>query len=655
MSRNHLKSFKSLFLRVRFKQVILLVSLFAIGPWAYAQIDAPRRGSRVIDDTTKQVYGPKTSRYFYEEDVLLNKQTYHFIDTTPRNFHRYTYIQQHENMYQDLGNIGTAMNPIYYQVPDVIGVSSGFHQYDLVWDTEQVKYYNTRSPYSNMKVILGGKGRSITRANYSRNINPLWNVGFNYRGLFIDKQVQRAGKGDRNVLSNYYDLYTAYQSKDSTYRLFFNFRRNMLQADEYGGILRNTTDFEYADYFFTNAQPNLTEATTKELRMNLHLFHQYEVGKALQVYHIFDRYRQSNYFRDTPGSEPKGYFDYTDFDSTHVDDGAKFKFVRNEVGIKGNLLKLFYNGYYALRNYNMTYNYINAGLDSLDGVKLKGTESYLGGRIALRLDSLGELSGLVEVMQTGNYRLEASLKSRWFEATLKQAQYAPSFMQLAYRGSHDVWYPAFTYPTNFSDVSVTQINGYIHYRSKTLSVSPGLTFTRLGNYIFFKQGEFGLAQKVLPVQTSTAQVFVAPEINLSLLIADHIHVKGKAIYTRVLENPEDAIQVPDLFLNGQLAYENIFFNDNLDMQVGVDVHWKSSYYAQGYDVPTQQFYVQQSFTSLQFPQIDIFLNARIKRGRIFLKYNNLMQAITKEGYLPTPHYPGQRSILDFGFDWSFYD
>ena len=66
MSRNHLKSFKSLFLRVRFKQVILLVSLFAIGPWAYAQIDAPRRGSRVIDDTTKQVYGPKTSRYFYE-------------------------------------------------------------------------------------------------------------------------------------------------------------------------------------------------------------------------------------------------------------------------------------------------------------------------------------------------------------------------------------------------------------------------------------------------------------------------------------------------------------------------------------------------------------------------------------------------------------
>jgi hypothetical protein len=654
MSRKHLKSFKSLFLRVRFTKVILFTGLLAIGLTARAQDDAPRRGSRIIDDTTKQVYGPKTSRYYFEKDVFLNRQTYHFIDTTPRNFHRYTYIQQRENMYQDLGNIGTAMNPIYYQVPDVIGVSAGFHQYDPVWDTEEVKYYNTRSPYTNMRVTLGGKGRSITRAEYSRNITPLWNVGFNYRGLFIDKQIQRAGKGDRNVLSNYYDIYTAYQSKDSTYRLFFNFRRNSMQADEYGGVLRNTTDFQYADYFFTNAQPSLTEALSRELRMNLHLFHQYEIGKALQVYHVFDRYRQSNAFRDTPASEPADYFDHTEFDSTHVDDGVKFKYTRNEVGIKGNLLKLFYNGYYALRNYNMTYDYISAAEDTL-GLKTKGTESYLGGRMSLRLDSIGEVSGWVEVMQTGNYRIEGSIKSRWFEATVKQAQYAPSFIQQAYRGSHDVWYPSFTYPTGFSDVNVTQVNGYIHYNSSTLSVSPGLTFTRLGNYIFFKEGDFGLDQTVLPVQTSAGQVFIAPEVNLSLVLARHIHMKGKAIYTRVLQNAEDAIQVPDLFLNGQLSYENIFFNGNFDIHMGVDVHWKSSYHAMGYDVPTQQFYVQQTFTSLQFPLIDIFLNARIKRGRIFLKYNNLMQAITKEGYLPTPHYPGQRNVIDFGFDWSFYD
>jgi hypothetical protein len=55
------------------------------------------------------------------------------------------------------------------------------------------------------------------------------------------------------------------------------------------------------------------------------------------------------------------------------------------------------------------------------------------------------------------------------------------------------------------------------------------------------------------------------------------------------------------------------------------------------------------------PIVDIFFSARIKRGRIFFKYHNLLQAFTKEGYMLTPRYPGQRNVVDFGFDWSFYD
>ena len=59
-------------------------------------------------------------------------------------------------------------------------------------------------------------------------------------------------------------------------------------------------DLIYKDYFFINAQPNLQDAASRELRTNTHLFHQYEVGRALQVYHIFDRYRQGNQFIDGP-------------------------------------------------------------------------------------------------------------------------------------------------------------------------------------------------------------------------------------------------------------------------------------------------------------------------------------------------------------------
>jgi hypothetical protein len=69
----------------------------------------------------------------------------------------------------------------------------------------------------------------------------------------------------------------------------------------------------------------------------------------------------------------------------------------------------------------------------------------------------------------------------------------------------------------------------------------------------------------------------------------------------------------------------------------------------------QLFYVQENNKMKAYPLIDVFVSARIKRGKIFFKYNNIVQAFTKEGYMPTHGYPGQRNILDFGFDWSFYD
>jgi len=93
----------------------------------------------------------------------------------------------------------------------------------------------------------------------------------------------------------------------------------------------------------------------------------------------------------------------------------------------------------------------------------------------------------------------------------------------------------------------------------------------------------------------------------------------------------------------------------MDMHGGVDVHWQSAYYASGYDVPTQQFYTQTLYKTPDFPIVDVFFSMRVKRARIFFKYNNLVQAFTKQGYMPTPYYPGQRNAIDFGFDWSFYD
>src|SRR5690606_12087887 len=216
------------------------------------------------------------------------------------------------------------------------------------------------------------------------------------------------------------------------------------------------------------------DSLSRDERLHAHVYHQYEIGKALQVYHTFDRYRQGNQINDGPSyNEYYEYFNRS-LDTTNTHDKVKFKYVRNEAGIKGNLLKLFYNGYYAIRDYTFTNNHVFLvnGADTV-GYQVSGVESYLGGRISLRLDSIGEVTGWAELQNNGNYRIDGQIKSRWFEASLKQVQYSPTLLQQSYIGSHHYW------NNDFDNVNVTELNGYLKYQSKAFTISPGLTFTRL--------------------------------------------------------------------------------------------------------------------------------------------------------------------------------
>jgi hypothetical protein len=635
-------------LRVIFYRLIIFSALVLMGLSAAAQEDPPqrRRGSRVIDDTTRQIYGPNTSKYYYERDVFYNRNVISPIDTFIRNFHRFNYVQRNSNLYQDLGTIGTAIRPMFYTAPDNIGVRSGVDAYDLYWDSEVIRHYDTKSPYSNMNVILGGKGRSLTRATFSRNITPRWNFGINFRGMFIDKQVpERRGKGDRTTRSNYYDFYTSYHTKDSIYRIFTNYKRMFHRIEESGGVKQTGVDSTFENYFEPNVKVWLSEAESNDLRMNFHFHHEVKAGKALQAYHTLDRYRQRSKFLDVYAADG-AFFPYRNIVDDSAHDVSTFKVVRNEAGIKGNLLKLFYNGYYAIRHYNMTYNQwlrdsIKAGAT--------GDENYIGGRMELNVDSVGLVSGSAEVNQDGNYRIEGRLVSRWFEASARQMLYKPSFFQQAYRGAHHEWNDV------LANTESSQLNGYAHYRSKVLTLSPGVTLTRLKNYVFFEELTDPDTLRAIPVQSRGNQVIFSPEFRFSLTVFRHFTLSSQILYTSLLENADRAIRVPDLFVNTQLSYANIHFNGNLDIHAGVDIHWKSAYYAPAYDPAIRQFYNQDKFQSNAFPLVDLFLNAKVKRGRIFLKFNNLVQAFTKTGYFATPLYPGQRDVVDFGFDWSFYD
>jgi hypothetical protein len=428
--------------------------------------------------------------------------------------------------------------------------------------------------------------------------------------------------------------------------VLFNYRRIRHRVFENGGIEVIAPDSTYASLFDPNVRPKLTEALSVEQRNQFHLFHEYRFGD-FQVYHSGDLGKQHNLYRENLSVDPVEYYDHNEMDSSLVKDSVHFSTFTNEFGLKGRTGKIFYNGYYKVRSYQVNYKYLKSDTLSFPS---RGVEQYLGGRIEFNYDSLTRIQGWAELLNTGQHRIEGELRSPWLDADIKRLLSKPGFIQNAYRGRFDYW------NYNFKDVQTTQASAHLKISVGPVSVSPGFTYTLLKNYIYFQQGEFdGTDQTVLPVQSSGIQQLVSPEFTMDLRFFRYVHLRPQVIYSRLLQNDDNALRIPELFVNGQLAFEHYLFKKNLQVQIGVDAHWNSAYTPLAYDPAIQQFYVQNSVVAPSFLLTDVFLNGKVKRGRFFVKYHNLVQAFTKQGYLPTPGYPGQPNVFDLGFELLLFD
>lgn len=68
-----------------------------------------------------------------------------------------------------------------------------------------------------------------------------------------------------------------------------------------------------------------------------------------------------------------------------------------------------------------------------------------------------------------------------------------------------------------------------------------------------------------------------------------------------------------------------------------------------------QFYSQRTEKTGGYPKFDIFLDFRIKRATLFLKYEHLNYYVTNGNYFSALDYPINPAMFKFGLKWNFFD
>ncbi|MGD0342453.1 MAG: putative porin, partial [Bacteroidales bacterium] len=121
----------------------------------------------------------------------------------------------------------------------------------------------------------------------------------------------------------------------------------------------------------------------------------------------------------------------------------------------------------------------------------------------------------------------------------------------------------------------------------------------------------------------------------------------------------DVLDLPLLSVRSALFFEHLFrfrqTNGRLNTQIGADVLYYTPYYSYAWMPATGRYYNQDATKTGDYPFINVFLNVKLKRTRIFVMLDHVNSGFMGYNYFMVPSYPQNVRMLRYGIAWTFYN
>lgn len=580
-----------------------------------------------------------------------------------------------------LGNAGNAAKSLLFSPKFNAGFDPGLHAFDIYeWKIEKVRFFNTTRPYSEINYQLGSRVEQIIELVHTQNLKPNWNAALQYRlinspGFFKSQKTNH----------NNYVFSSWYQSVNKRYNNYFVLLGNKMQTAENGGIDDDKdylNDPVYKDRFNINTKLGgddpfsanffSTKINTgnKYSEFTVLLRQQYDLGKKdsivtdstvtplffprLRFEHTFqldqDKYTFQDYLGDSLYYQT--YYDTSlkkPIDTFIVKD--RWKIISNDFS------------FYQFPDAKNLQQFIKLGvqLQSITGEFTAGKKSFVNtiGHAEYRnktrnlqwdIEANGKLyfTGL----NKGDYEAHISLQRLLGKKI--------GYIQLGFENTSRT--PSFIFDRRSSFYFLKTTKNFNKENNTHLFASyflPSFKFRLTGHYYLATNYTYLADYYQLKQETSLFNVLqVAVEKTVKLGKRWNWH--AEVYFQQAIGDAP--VHVPVIYTRNRIVYEGNFGFKSLNIAMGAEIRYRSSYKADGYSPVQGQFYYQDSITiKNKLPDIAAYMHFRIRSFKAFFRIENLNTARKQEGggfgftnnNLVAPNYalPGLQFRL--GVYWSF--
>ena len=580
-------------------------------------------------------------------------------DTAIAGFHIFDPLTKKYPFNYNLGNIGLASGSMVFKPRPGMAFDYGLHTFDAyLGNFNDATMYASLSPFTELNYTWGLKREQTFRVTHHHSVRGILHMGVSYH--LINSQ----GRGDFHQKSNDHavNVYTYVHTRNQRYGAVVNYLYNRVRAQENGGI---NNDSLYIDFRKGNTASgydiNLREAENHNRESGVQLkqyvtlynFHDradssgersYKKLNLGRIVHTF-RFtkRVIKYFDNAPNA---GFYPDIPGDTGAVNDSLWFYSISNsllwtnsEMKANGeNRMFRYYAGagheYVEMHQQNGTYYLANAGVTAgITATPLHLLRIGVSGSYGVWGDRKGD------VMVQGNAKYVLTFKEKNYGMLGLSAAYSNTTPAWFYEHYHSKYY---TWDQDYLKQGMVSASLTYNYAYLDLDVS----WYQLHDYIYMNT----LARPSQHVDGSI-NVFAAG-------IRKKFNIGKFGIDTRIQYqacDEQSLLRLPALAAWQEYTFTSPLFKKALLFQIGFDLLYNTRYYANAYQPASRMFYLQNDRELGNYLYLDVFLNLKIKRFRIFAGLYNALSGVIGYDTFTVLHYPMQDRTFRFGLNWLFYD